>query len=231
MRKRRNFLEALTYSDWQVDNLDYDINFYLADTYERMGDYQSAADTYTAILGLKDKDVLARYSRGAAYLKLGNHDGAVADFDRALSLAPDNYDLRIEVAGRLSENGYEEEGRLYLENFLAEKEKKLSAFDKGRIYFYMEDYNNAKTQIEDARDDDDQNTILFLGKTYEMLGDFNYAPVPIVPFKHPRRQLFIINWVYQDFSRDLQTKSLYYRGKLENTGIERSYFSARDCSL
>ncbi len=222
-----NFLEALTYSDWQVDNLDYDINFYLADTYERMGDYQSAADTYTAILGLKDKDVLARYSRGAAYLKLGNHDGAIADFDRALSLAPDNYDLRIEVAGRLSENGYEEEGRLYLENFLAEKEKKLSAFDKGRIYFYMEDYNNAKTQFEDARDDDDQNTILFLGKTYEMLGDFNYATSTYQNYlaKHPEaaviyNQLGLSRLQSGDYAG---AKEAFTTAKnLENTGIEKT---------
>lgn len=181
------FIKALSYSDWRVDALDYDINFYLADTYERMADYQSAVDTYSAILGLQEKDVLAHYRRGADYLKLGNHDEAVEDFERALKLDPDNYDLRIEVAGRLTENSYEEEGRRYLEDFLVEKEKKLSDFDKGRIYFYMGDYENAKGHFEDARDDDDQNTVLFLGKTYEMLGDYNYATSTYQNYltKHP----------------------------------------------
>lgn len=170
-----DFYEVLSYSDWQVDELDYDVNFYLADTYERMKDYEKAAATYTDILGLQSKDVLALYKRGCIYLKLSEHDLAVTDFEKALKLAPDDYDLRIEIAGRLSESGYEDEGRNYLEQFLEEKEKKLSKFDKGRIYFYMEDYENAKIYFEDARDDDDQNTILFLGKTYEMLGDYNYA--------------------------------------------------------
>lgn len=170
-----DFLTVLTYSDWQVDDLDYDVNYYLADTYEHMKDYDAAVATYTDILNLRDKEVLALYRRGCDQLKLDRHDLAAADFDRALNLSPDNYDLRIEVAGRLSEAGYEDEGRTYLEQFLIEKEKKLSKFDKGRIYFYMEDYENAKIYFEDARDDDDQNTILFLGKTYEMLGDFNYA--------------------------------------------------------
>ena len=170
-----DFLTVLSYSDWQVDDLDYDVNYYLADAYEKMKDYDSAVKTYTDILNLKNKEVTALYRRGCDYLVLDKHDLASADFDRALGLDPDNYDLRIEVAGRLSEAGYEEEGRSYLEQFLVEKEKKLSKFDKGRIYFYMEDYENAKIYFEDARDDDDQNTILFLGKTYEMLGDYNYA--------------------------------------------------------
>ena len=170
-----DFLTVLSYSDWQVDELDYDVNYYLADAYEKMKDYDSAVKTYTDILNLKNKEVTALYRRGCDYLVLDKHDLASADFDRALGLDPDNYDLRIEVAGRLSEAGYEEEGRSYLEQFLIEKEKKLSKFDKGRIYFYMEDYENAKIYFEDARDDDDQNTILFLGKTYEMLGDYNYA--------------------------------------------------------
>ncbi len=170
-----DFYEVLSYSDWQVDALDYDVNYYLADAYEHMKDYESAVDTYTDILGLKSKEVLALYRRGCDYLMLNDHDRAVADFDRALELAPDDYDLRIEVAGRLTEASYEDEGRNILEQFLTEREKKLSGFDKGRIYFYMEDYENAKIYLEDARDDDDQNTILFLGKTYEMLGDYNYA--------------------------------------------------------
>ena len=170
-----NFLEVLSYSDWQVDDLDYDVNYYLAETYEKMKDYDNAVSTYTDILNLKGREVTALYRRGCDYLILDKHDLAATDFDKALTLDPDNYDLRIEVAGRLSEAGYEDEGRSYLEQFLIEKEKKLSKFDKGRIYFYMEDYENAKIYFEDARDDDDQNTILFLGKTYEMLGDYNYA--------------------------------------------------------
>ena len=188
------FLETLSYSDWQVDDIDFDVNFYLADTYERLGDIEMAANTYSAILGLREKDVLAHYRRGADYLQLGRYEDAEADFNRALGLDPDNYDLRIEIAGRLTENGYDEVGRQYLEEFLAEKEKRLSDYDKGRIYFYMDDYENAKSYFEEARDDDDQNTVLFLGKTYEMLGDYNYATSTYQNYltKHPEAA-FIYN--------------------------------------
>lgn len=185
------FIAALGYSDWRIDDFDIDVNYYLADTYERMGKDGEAIDTYSAILGIREKDMLAHYRRGRARLRQNDHDGALADFERALKLEPDNYDLRIEIAGRLTESGYEDEGRSYLEQFLAEKEKKLSDFDKGRIYFYMEDYATAKTYFEEARDDDDQSTILFLGKTYEMLGDYNYATSTYQNYlsKHPEAAL------------------------------------------
>ena len=185
------FIAALGYSDWRIDDFDIDVNYYLADTYERMGKDSEAIDTYSAILGIREKDMLAHYRRGRVRLRQNDHDGALEDFERALKLEPDNYDLRIEIAGRLTESGYEDEGRSYLEQFLAEKEKKLSDFDKGRIYFYMEDYATAKTYFEEARDDDDQSTILFLGKTYEMLGDYNYATSTYQNYlsKHPEAAL------------------------------------------
>ena len=185
------FIAALGYSDWRIDDFDIDVNYYLADTYETMGKDSEAIDTYSAILGIREKDMLAHYRRGRVRLRQNDHDGALEDFERALKLEPDNYDLRIEIAGRLTESGYEDEGRSYLEQFLAEKEKKLSDFDKGRIYFYMEDYATAKTYFEEARDDDDQSTILFLGKTYEMLGDYNYATSTYQNYlsKHPEAAL------------------------------------------
>lgn len=221
------FNECLSYSDWQIDELDYDVNYYMADAYEKLNDYISAAQTYTAIIDLKEKEVLAHYRRGVDYLLLNDHDAALEDFNRALTLAPDDYDLRIEVAGRLSESGYEEEGQRYLEDFLAEKEKKLSDYDKGRIYFYLDDYESAKSYFEDARDEDDQNTILFLGKTYEMLGDYNYATSTYQNYltKHPEaaiiyNQLGMARIQSGDYSG---AKDAFSTAKsLGNTGIDQT---------
>lgn len=168
------FKEALSYSDVWVDALDYDLNYYMALSYEKMGDYKNTIDTYSSIIALSPKDGLAYCNRGSAYLLLGEHDSAIKDFDKALSLDKDNYDLRIEIAGKLSEASYESDGNKYLNDLLSEN-KKLSEFDTGRIYYYMKDYENAKVHLEKARDDGDADTILFLGKTYEKLGDFNYA--------------------------------------------------------
>lgn len=169
------FEEALSYSNVWVDELDYDINFYLADVYKKNGDYKNSIDTYSAILALDKKNVTAYYQRGCGYLLNDMHDKAITDFNTALELDKENYDLRIEIAGQLSEAGYDSEGKQYLSDFLQAREDKLSEFDIGRIYYYLQDYENAKVYFEKARDDDNQDIILFLGKTYEKLGDFNYA--------------------------------------------------------
>lgn len=221
------YLESLSYSDCKVDDLDFDINFYLADAYEKMGDYQSAIDTYNAILNLREDDVLACYNRGCDYLAVGNHDSAVSDFNKALTLDENNYDLRIEVAGRLNDYGYENEGVQLLQDFLTEKEKKLSDYDKGRIYYYMGDFENARIFLEEARDDDDQNTILYLGKTYEKLGDFNYAASVYDTFlkRHPESAL-----IYNQLGLS-KLEAGDYQGALdafvagmniENNGIEQT---------
>lgn len=169
------FLKALSYSDLRVDDLDYDLNYYLAEAYEKKGDREGARKVYDDILNMNHKDMYALFLRGKIELEEQNYDLALSDFQQAVELEKDGYDLRIEVAGLLSNAGYEEEGISYLTHFLQENEKKLSDYDKGRIFYYMKDYDNAKLSLEMAREEETEQVILLLGKTYEQLGDYNYA--------------------------------------------------------
>lgn len=220
------YLESLTYTGTFTKYIDYDLNYYLGQSYEKMDSYDKAIATYTAIIDLSPKEAMAYYYRGTDYLKIGEHDLAIADFDEALKLDSNNYDLRIEIAGRLSENYYEEEGTKYLQNFLVDNEKRLSSFDKGRIYYYMGDLDNAKVYLEDARDDDDQNTVLFLGKTYEKLGDYNYAASVYDNFlkRHPEsaavyNQLGLSKIASGDYEAALM--AFTNAKNIENNGIEQ----------
>ena len=169
------FLEALSYSDLFVEKIDYDLNYYLADVYDKMGENAKAKEVYSAILALEPEEVNALFLRGRLYLKDGQNELALADFNKTVELDKDGYDLRIEIAGLLNEAGYTEEGMQYLYQFLAENEKKLSDYDKGRIYYYMGDYENAKVSLENAKSEESDDVILMLGKSYEQLGDYNYA--------------------------------------------------------
>lgn len=169
------YLEALSYSDLFVEEIDYDLNYYLADAYEKMGDTVKAKEVYSAILALEPEEVNALFLRGRLYLKDGQNELAMADFNKTVELDKDGYDLRIEIAGLLSEAGFVDEGMAYLQQFLAENEKKLSDYDKGRIYYYMGDYENAKVSLESAKAEESDDVILLLGKSYEQLGDYNYA--------------------------------------------------------
>ena len=170
-----SFEKALTYSEMYVTDLDYDVNYYLATAYYKNGQLAEAIRVYDAILDLKEKDVTSLYLRGIVKLDNRDFDGAVADFDKAIALKPTDYSMIIDVHCALAAKGYKDKGIEYLQVALDLKDKNLSDYNKGRIAYYMEDYENARNLLEQAKNNDNPDTILMLGRTYEALGDYNYA--------------------------------------------------------
>lgn len=220
------FKEALSYSDAHVDEMDYDLNYYLAEAYTKSEQLPEAADTYTSIIQLNKKDGTAYFLRGRILLKMGEHDRAVKDFNQSMKLNSSDYDLRITIAGELADHGYEDEGKKYLTDFLTQNEKKLSDYDKGRIYYYLSDYDNAKVYLEKAQDDQNEDVILLLGKTYEKLGDYNYAASVYQNFitKHSDaakviNQMGLCKLVTEDYQGALDAFSAAL--KIQNNGIEQ----------
>ncbi|MBQ5897674.1 MAG: tetratricopeptide repeat protein, partial [Oscillospiraceae bacterium] len=51
----------------------------------------------------------------------------------------------------------------------------MSQYDKGRMYFYMGDYQKAYLALEEAKGQKGVEAYLYLGKAYEATGDYNYA--------------------------------------------------------
>lgn len=169
------FEKALAYSQMYVTDLDYDVNYYLATAYYKNGQLNEAIQVYDAILNLRPKDVTSYYLRGIVKLDHHDFDGAVADFDKAVSLKPTDYSMVIDIHCALAGNGYKEKGIEYLQAVLDLKDNSLTDYDKGRIAYYMEDYENARNLLEQAKDNENPDSILMLGRTYEALGDYNYA--------------------------------------------------------
>lgn len=167
--------EALTYSDENPDQMDYDINYYLAAAYYKMGQLDQAAAVYTAITDLRPKETDALYLRGVIELDQGKTEAAKKDFDAAVAVNPENYDVRIDIFCSCVEHGQQELGEGYLQDVLSDEKKKLTDFDRGRINYYLGDYENAKLDLEKAKDAGGAQAIVLLGQTYEKLGDYNYA--------------------------------------------------------
>lgn len=157
------------------DDMDYDVNYYLATAYYKAGRLEDAKQVYDAILALKNNAVDAYFMRGIVQLKMGNYELGKPDFDRAVELAPNDYDQLVEIYKVLDETGYEETGKAYLETALKNAPKDMSNYDKGRIYFYLEDFEAARNYLEQARDAGDDKATYYLGKTWENLGEYNYA--------------------------------------------------------
>jgi len=167
--------KALQMGDGMVENLDFDINYYLATAYYKNGQMQEAVGVYDAILGLRPEETDAYYLRGCVKLAEGNFDAAQADFDAAITQEPKNYDRMIRIYMVLEEYGYREAGLVYLQNAMQENEKSISDYDMGRICYYMGDYENARSFLERLKTTTDYGAALYLGRTYEALGDYNYA--------------------------------------------------------
>ena len=170
------YLEAALHSGGgRVEDIDFDINYYLATAYYKNGQLQDASNAYSAILALRPKEKDAFYLRGCVKLAQDDFEGAQADFNEAVALDSKNYDQMIRIYMALEEYGYKDAGLIYLQNALTENEKSISDYDMGRICYYMGDYENARSHLSNLKTATEYGAALYLGRTYEALGDYNYA--------------------------------------------------------
>lgn len=174
-RAAQCFEAALADSNGLVKDVDFDLNYYLAAAYTKSGRHSEAEPVYDAILALRPESEDAYFLRGNVRLALGKHDGAKEDFDKVISMNPQNYDRLIEIHEVLEYSGYGEEGRTYLRAALESGDKEMDQYVRGRIYYYLGEYQSACLALEDAREKGGAESYLYLGKAYEATGDYNYA--------------------------------------------------------
>ena len=147
--------KALTKSSGIPDDCDFDINFYLA---------------------MRPESVEGHRLRATVDLAEGDADAADADFRKAIELAPTDFDGMIAAYETMKSYGQEEKGQAYLKEAL-DKSASMSDYDKGRMYYYLGDYDSAKASLEKAgkAENGSYRTTLLLGQTYEALGSHDYA--------------------------------------------------------
>lgn len=170
-----SFQASLSGSDGWVQDIDYDVNYYLAAAYMKSGQYQEAKEVYDAILALRPSEEDAYLLRGNVLLALSDYEHAKEDFDKVISMDAKNYDRIIEIYQVLDNYGYRQVGLELLQSALDAGEDKMNSYDKGRIYYYMGEYQKAYIALEDAKNTGGAESYLYLGKAYEATGDYNYA--------------------------------------------------------
>lgn len=169
------FQEALAGSNGLIQDVDFDLNYYLAAAYTKNGQYTEAKETYDAILALRPQEEDAYFLRGSVLLAMSDFEKAKADFDKVLTMDAKNYDRMIEIFEVLQTYGYKEVGQTYLQDALTAAGEQMKAYDKGRIYYYLGEYQQAYIALEEARQDGNAESYIYLGKAYEATGDYNYA--------------------------------------------------------
>ncbi len=170
-----SFEKALAESNGRIHKIEYDISYYLAVAEYKSGDLDAAYESYSAILNMNEKDANAYYLRGKVSLAQENKDAALADFEKAVTLSPIDYDLYIQIYKDLDEKGYTNDGTAYISRAM-ENNSKMNEYQLGIFNYYMGNYEDARNYLEKAREtSDSEEMVLYLGKTYEALGDVNYA--------------------------------------------------------
>lgn len=166
---------ALASSNGMIGEAEYDISYYLAVAEYKSGDAKAAYDTYSAIIALDDEADDAYYMRGKVLLSMGNKDGAMSDYEKVLELEPKDYDHYLRIAIDLKDAGYEDDGNAII-NRAMESSSRLSDYQKGVFEYYLGSYTEARNDLEAASEKNDATElVIFLGKTYEQLGDTGYA--------------------------------------------------------
>ncbi len=168
------FLKSIASSGDRLTALEYDTNYYLASAYMKQKKYAQAEEIYSAIIALKKKDKEAYYLRACAILRQNRYDEAIADFEKAFALDSGNLELVTDAYVEMQAAGFGEQGKTYVQAFLDEN-KKLKDGEKGILYYYLEDYQNAQICLDDSIKGNDPKLSMILGQTYEKLGDMNYA--------------------------------------------------------
>lgn len=171
-----SFQKALDISMGKIGAEELDICYYKAAAQYANGDYEDALDTYTALIKYDKKNANAYFLRGSVYLNTNQGKKALKDYEKAVEVDSGNYEMYEGIYQNLKNSGQEEEAVKYLEKALNIKPKEGADYaQRGHIYYLMEDYDNAKKNLDKAIDKNDKTALLYLAEVYNALGQVENA--------------------------------------------------------
>lgn len=166
-----SFQKALDQSMGRVSAREIDVCYYKALAQFKSGDIEGAIETYSGLADYDEKNWEVYYLRGSVYLQDGQEELCLQDYDRAVSLNGEDFELYAHIYENLAAADHAEKGQEYLESAL--KLKASSAEDYaglGYVYFLKEDYANAEKNLQKAVDEKYDKALLELGQVYAAEG-------------------------------------------------------------
>ena len=171
------FQAAIGWSDdRQTENVQ-DLELYLATVQYREEKYEETIATCDDILK-KDADgnADAYFLRGASSLHEGLQDEAGKDFDQAVALRPEDYDLYLNIYECYSGQNLSGLGGEYLQSALnIQGEDMEHYYNRGRIYYYLENYEDAQSQLIGPVEEKYEPAMYLIGRVYLAMGDYEHA--------------------------------------------------------
>lgn len=113
-----------------------------------------------------DMDGDAYYLTGCVALSMNSYDEASSNFTNAYN-SDSTYDMALQIYEAYLQYDMEADGSSYLETALSASPKSAEDYlSRGKIYYYMEDYENAKTELTKAVDQNNTEAMILLGMVY-----------------------------------------------------------------
>lgn len=169
------FEAALESADSKMKENVLDIELYLATAQYRSGDYEETVATCDRILE-EHEDADAYFLRGASWLYEDMPEEAEADFDAATALRSQDYDLYLDIYECYRKRNLSGLGSQYLQSALAiQGEDMEHYYNRGRIYYYLEDYEQAQLLLMEPAGAKYEPAMYLLGRVYLALEDYVHA--------------------------------------------------------
>lgn len=140
-----------------------------AELYDQaMADCQTLAEDYS----LNANDY---YLTGCVALAMDSYDEASSNFSEAYG-SDSTYEMAIQIYEAYLTQDMEADGTRYLEAALKTEAKTADDYcERGKVYYYMDDYENARTELTTAADKGSTEATLILGMVYMAQGDTSNA--------------------------------------------------------
>ena len=170
------FQKALDQSLATIGAEELDICYYKAQAQYMAGDTKGALETYTALIDYDKKNADAYYLRGSLYLLEGEDKKALADYASAVENDDANYDLYIQAYSDLTDAGFSDEAKQYLEGAVQVSGKDAQDYAmRGKAYALLGEYDKAAEQLDKAVELKSDDAILYRAQVYEATGDSDKA--------------------------------------------------------
>lgn len=120
-------------------------------------------------------DASSYFLTGKVALAMDSYEEAASNFKQAYG-EDSTYDMAIQIYEAYLDKDMEADGTRYLEAALSSEAKDAQDHcDRGRVYYYMEDYSNAKKELLEATKKDNTEALLLLGMVYLAQDDVENA--------------------------------------------------------
>lgn len=166
---------ALSCTDDRMDGTRKDLYYYKATALYKEESYTAASGVCDEILKLANEGD-AHYIKGACALAVDDTETAETEFQAAAALNPNDYDMLLNIYDCYAKKSLTAIGDTYLQQALQSTGAGTEAvYQKALIYYYLEEYDNAKAILSSSAEAQDADSQILMGKIYLALEDTTHA--------------------------------------------------------